>query len=49
MQLVGNKFDDTRVLRASRAYELAHPFAMPDAAVVRGAGRTARAGNPIAG
>jgi len=29
MQLVGNKFDDARVLRAARAYEAAHPFRMP--------------------
>ncbi len=29
MQLIGNKFDDVRVLRAARAYEQAHPFVMP--------------------
>ncbi len=29
MQLVGNKFDDARVLRAARAYEAIEPFRMP--------------------
>ena len=29
MQLVGNKFEDLKVLQASRAFEQAHPFAMP--------------------
>ena len=29
-QLVGRRFDDTTVLRAARAYEQAHPFAMPE-------------------
>lgn len=31
MQLVGNKFEDLKVLQASRAFEEAHPFVMPDA------------------
>ena len=31
MQLVGNKFQDAKVLRASRAFEEAHPFVMPKA------------------
>jgi len=29
MQIVGAKFADPLVLRAARAYEKAHPFAMP--------------------
>jgi aspartyl-tRNA(Asn)/glutamyl-tRNA(Gln) amidotransferase subunit A len=29
-QLVGRRFDDATVLRAARAYEQAHPFAMPE-------------------
>lgn len=29
-QLVGRRFDDATVLRAARAYERAHPFAMPE-------------------
>ena len=29
MQLVGNKFEDAKVLQAARAFEQAHPFVMP--------------------
>ena len=29
MQVVGNKFEDAKVLQAARAYEQAHPFVMP--------------------
>lgn len=29
MQIIGNKFADAKVLRASRAFEQAHPFVMP--------------------
>ncbi len=29
MQLVGNKFEDAKVLQASRVFEEAHPFVMP--------------------
>jgi aspartyl-tRNA(Asn)/glutamyl-tRNA(Gln) amidotransferase subunit A len=29
MQIVGAKFADPLVLRAARAYEMAHPFVMP--------------------
>lgn len=31
MQIVGNKFADAKVLRASRAFEQAHPFVLPKA------------------
>lgn len=33
MQLVGNKFEDALVLRASRAFEMAYPFRLPDVEV----------------
>lgn len=29
MQLVGDKFDDAKVLQAARAYEMAQPFVLP--------------------
>ena len=29
-RLVGRRYDDATVLRAARAYEKAHPFAMPE-------------------
>jgi aspartyl-tRNA(Asn)/glutamyl-tRNA(Gln) amidotransferase subunit A len=29
MQIVGAKWAETKVLRAARAYEQAHPFRMP--------------------
>jgi aspartyl-tRNA(Asn)/glutamyl-tRNA(Gln) amidotransferase subunit A len=32
LQIVGRRFEDALVLRASRAYEQAHPFPMPDIA-----------------
>ena len=30
LQMVGPRYDDWRVLRAARAYEMAQPFPMPD-------------------
>jgi aspartyl-tRNA(Asn)/glutamyl-tRNA(Gln) amidotransferase subunit A len=30
LQIVGRHFEDGLVLRAARAYEAAHPFAMPE-------------------
>jgi Asp-tRNA(Asn)/Glu-tRNA(Gln) amidotransferase A subunit family amidase len=29
MQIIGAKFADALVLRAARAYEVAHPFVLP--------------------
>jgi Asp-tRNA(Asn)/Glu-tRNA(Gln) amidotransferase A subunit family amidase len=34
MQLVGNKFDDARVVQAARAFETAHSFVLPDVAAI---------------
>jgi aspartyl-tRNA(Asn)/glutamyl-tRNA(Gln) amidotransferase subunit A len=34
LQIVGPRYDDWRVLRAARAFELAQPFAMPDVSML---------------
>jgi aspartyl-tRNA(Asn)/glutamyl-tRNA(Gln) amidotransferase subunit A len=34
LQIVGARYDDARVLRASRAFEAVQPFPMPDLATL---------------
>jgi aspartyl-tRNA(Asn)/glutamyl-tRNA(Gln) amidotransferase subunit A len=45
MQLVGNKFMDAKVLRAARAYESAHPFALPPVPVANPDRKSVAAGS----
>lgn len=43
LQLIGNKFDDVKVLKAARAYERHHPFRMPGLSEVRAVEKPASA------
>jgi len=36
LQMVGPRYDDWRVLRAARAFEMAQPFPMPDVSMLAG-------------